>query len=143
MEREKCLMMREIVDREHLPGEKGHLLPDFVTGTQKIGLLKGSNRRMITSLVMYRWKFPRHHSLIAHLGKTSILHQNIYLKNLHLQVTKGFQVGLVVGVTLILKEKEIALQNTEIEMVTCPKNDHIIKIELKFRSESRHLLVHL
>jgi hypothetical protein len=52
MEREKCHMMREIVGQEHLLVEKGHLLLDFVTGMQKIGLLKGLNRRMITSLVM-------------------------------------------------------------------------------------------
>jgi len=144
MERENYSMMREIVVRECLLREKGHLLLDFVTGMQKIGLLKGSNRRRITNLVMYHWKFLHHPSMIARLGKINTVHQNSYLKNLHLQVTKGFQVALVVGVVLILKEKETTLQNTEIEMVISPKNDHIIKIEhqLKFRSESQHLLVH-
>jgi hypothetical protein len=52
-------------------------------------------------------------------------------------MTKGFQVGSVVAVVLIIKVKGASLRNTEIEKVIYPWNVHIIKIEyqLKFRTE--------
>lgn len=105
IQRERYNMMKEVFDQGHLRGENGHLLLDCVTGIQTIGLQKGSNKRMISSHVTYHWKFLHRHNMIEHQGKIHILHQNSYLINPHLQMTKGFQVGLAVAVVLITKGK--------------------------------------
>ena len=98
-------MMKEVFDQEHLQAEKGHLLLDCVTEIQTIGLQKEVNKRMMSSHVTYSWKFLHRHNMIEHQGKIHILHQNSYLINPRLQTTKGFQVGLVVAVVLIVKGK--------------------------------------